>query len=245
MKHQTCKTEKKIFSDENNIDDFDNSETVEKKISHSPSSLVDEKFEDADENEQISLELEARPEEESELVDEEPKQTPESNPSEEKSTNLSEVSKKSVPQNPYVKLKPNNQQIPPNQNYRPRFQQRWPNHPNHPRWNNASMQNPNMIPRGGPMGPGPMVNPNFNMRPMRPNQFFNSFPNPMQQRTMQPQRFPFKPNEIRPQPMHFPPVQPPIPQANSNVPGMPRKVLINPNFKGGVEAAKSNYKTYF
>lgn len=206
-------------------------------MSHSPRSLVDEKCEEVDENEQISLELEARPEEVN-LVEEENNKQPEINSTEEKSTN-SEVSKKSVPQNPYVKLKPNNQQqIPPNQNYRPRFQ-RWPNHPNHPRWNSAPMQNPNMIPRGGPPM-GPMVNPNFSMRPMRPNQFFNSFPNPMQQRPMQPQRFPFKPNEIRPQAMRFPPVPPQIPQANSNnVPGMPRKVLINPNFKGGVEAAKS------
>lgn len=133
-----------------------------------------------------------------------------------------------VPQTPYVKLKQNESNIPiqPNQNFRPRFQ-RWPNHPG-PRWN----QNPNIIPRGGPMGP------NFNMRPMRPNQFFNNFPNPLQ-RPMQPQRFPYKPNEIRPQVMRFPPMQQVPPAISSNVPGMPRKVLINPNFKGGVEAAKS------
>lgn len=142
----------------------------------------------------------------------------------------------------------------PRQPFRQKFQ-RWPNQP--PRWNHPSQQHqqqmpfsrgPNQIlrPPGGHMrqgGSGPQRHPG----PFPPNhpQFFNNN-NFMQGRPpMRPplarQRF-FYPNQqpIGDPAMQGSPAYVPSPIMGNSAPVMPRKVLINPNFKGGVEAAKSN-----
>jgi hypothetical protein len=144
----------------------------------------------------------------------------------------------------------------PRQPYRQKFQPRWPN-AGPPRWNHIPpgaqpqqmpfQRGPNMAPRPpmmGPGGPGPQ-------RPMRPfgpqlrqpfnfnNNFMQSRP-PLRPPPMSRPRF-FYPNHGPP--MGDPSMQgfPPSNQMGGGPPppGLPRKVLINPNFKGGVEAAKS------
>lgn len=210
------------FSDDNKFDDDDNSEQIDKENPCSPSSLVEERSEEVLEEKEIS----------SSVVDHEAEQDEPSKHSEHPVV----ASNGDAPQTSFVKLKPKESAIPiqPNQNYRPRFQ-RWPHqHGGGPRWNNNGPPMQNQMINRGPMG-HPM-GPNF-MRPMRPNQFYNSFPlqRPMQQQ----QRFLYKPNDIRPPGM---PRFPPAPSNNNtNIPAIPRKVLINPNFKGGVEAAKSEF----
>lgn len=109
------------------------------------------------------------------------------------------------------------------------------------RQNNFRM-NMNSIPPRFPMlnfsGDPRSSNPSF--LGFRPNRFPSSFP----QGPRPPPRF-FKPNEIRnprlmnPMP-HFLPRSPLI-SSNTNfqATNIPQKVLINPNFKGGVEAVKS------
>lgn len=83
---------------------------------------------------------------------------------------------------------------------------------------------------------------------------------PLNTHQMMPQRPPFIPFS---QPNHPPnmrlPMNPPMPPINSQpintaipsqsslplpIVGAPRKVLINPNFKGGVQAATSEYKKH-
>lgn len=110
------------------------------------------------------------------------------------------------------------------------------------RQNNYRM-NINSIPSRFPMSNFPLdprsTNPSF--FGFRPNRFPNNFP----QGPRPPLRF-FKPNEIRGGPRlmnpmpHFLPRSPLI-SSNTNfqASNMPQKVLINPNFKGGVEAVKS------
>lgn len=139
----------------------------------------------------------------------------------------------------------------PRQPFRQKFQ-RWPNQ--QPRWNQMPQNPPQQMPfqRGPPGnmmqgGPGPQRQ----MRPggfppqSRPSFFNNNF---MQSRG------PLRPPMVRQrffyqnsgphgdQSMQGPPGYP-QPQgmqpAVNNVPSIPRKVHINPNFKGGVEAAKS------
>ncbi|CRL07967.1 CLUMA_CG020832, isoform A [Clunio marinus] len=134
------------------------------------------------------------------------------------------------------------------QPFRHKFQ-RWPNHPQ--RWNSIAPQQQQQQmpfqPQSGPhfrpppnhvmqAGSGPIrqMRPNF---PPRPPFFNNNF---MQSRQ------PLRPPQIRPRyfypnpaPMNDPQMPRPPSYVPSPVQAMPRKVLINPNFKGGVEAAKS------
>lgn len=137
----------------------------------------------------------------------------------------------------------------PRPSFRPKFQ-RWPNQQQPPRWNNVPPQQqmpfhrgPLLRPPGHNMqGPQRQMRPGFHPRPP----FFNN--NFMQSRgpirpPMVRQRF-FYQNQ---QPIGDPSMQGPgyVPApimggSNSAAPAMPRRVLINPNFKGGVEAAKSN-----
>lgn len=144
--------------------------------------------------------------------------------------------------------------MPPRQPFRQKFQ-RWPNQGG-PRWNNHSMgpqqqQMPPFQRQSGPVmrmpGPGHMQGgpPQRQMRPgfqsqQRPPFFNNNF---MHGRPPMPRQRFFYPNSgpmggdstMQGSPGYVPS---PIMAGNSG-PGMPRKVLINPNFKGGVEAAKS------
>lgn len=139
------------------------------------------------------------------------------------------------------------------QPFRQKFQ-RWPNQP--PRWNHPSQQHQQQMPFSrGPnqilRPPGGHLRQNGPQRhngPFPPNhpQFFNNNNNFMQGRPpmRQPmirQRF-FYPNQhpIGDPSMQGSPAYVPSPIMGSQAPPvMPRKVLINPNFKGGVEAAKS------
>lgn len=145
----------------------------------------------------------------------------------------------------------------PRQPFRQKFQ-RWPNQP--PRWNQmgSSQQQQQQMPfQRGPLlrppghnnmmqgGPGPQRQMRPGGFPPRPPFFNNNF---MQSRgpirpPMVRQRF-FYPNH----PQHDPSMSGPTGYAptlmggGNPAPPMPRKVLINPNFKGGVEAAKSIIK---
>ncbi|KAG5666380.1 hypothetical protein PVAND_014409 [Polypedilum vanderplanki] len=139
----------------------------------------------------------------------------------------------------------------PQQQFRPqRFQPR-----GLPRWMGPG-QNPPFSgapPLTGRMGIGPQQRMPPNMRPgpfplQRGNFFMQQRPGPIGQPNIRPQRF-FYPNPNN----NAPPVPQPVPAPTSYVPtpivhpaaasasasAMPRKVLINPNFKGGVEAVKS------
>lgn len=142
-------------------------------------------------------------------------------------------------------------QMGPRQPFRQKFGQRWPNQP--PRWNLMPQNHQQQMPfqRGpNPMRPMMQPGPQRNMRPGFPPQsrppFFNN--NFMQSRPLRPppmghQRF-FYPNQplgdpsMGPRPPAYLPGPGLVGGANSGS-HMPRKVLINPNFKGGVEAAKS------
>lgn len=130
------------------------------------------------------------------------------------------------------------QQFPMNHRppFRPqKFQSRGWNNGMQPRWQFPGQRPPPMMHSGPPgrqpapqMRPFPPQRPFFNMPPgngpprglIRPQRFFYRNPPP-------PQQQPYAPTPI---------------QAGSSAPGMPRKVLINPNFKGGVEAVKSESK---
>lgn len=147
---------------------------------------------------------------------------------------------------------PQSQAIAPRQPFRQKFQ-RWPNQP--PRWNPMAPQHQQQMPfqrQSGPVmrqpshmmqgGPGPQQRP---MRPgfppqNRPNFFNNNFMHsrPPIRPPMVRQRF-FYQNAVPggDPSMQGGPGYAPTPV----VPALPRKVLINPNFKGGVEAAKSEF----
>ncbi len=136
----------------------------------------------------------------------------------------------------------------------------------HPMGPRMPMQGPPMMGMGpnfppGPRGPGPFFN-NFMGRPNGPRQRFfypgpNPNHNPNQMRPQNPNPMPLAPqnpaskspvvspikqNPGEPGPEYIPsPIgQPQGPPFMDSGPGpVGRKVLINPNFKGGVEAAKS------
>lgn len=149
---------------------------------------------------------------------------------------------------------PTSQSIPSRQPFRQKFQ-RWPNQGG-PRWNNHPMGPQQMPPyqrQSGPVMrmPGHMMQggpPQRQMRPgFQPQQRPPFFNNNFMQRgrpPMQRQRF-FYPNSgpMGGDPsMQGSPAYVPTPIMGGNPgPAMPRKVLINPNFKGGVEAAKSEF----
>lgn len=136
--------------------------------------------------------------------------------------------------------------------FRQNFGPRWPNQP--PRWNQIppNQQMPfqrgpmrPMMQGGIPPGPPRQMRPGFSPHGRPP--FFNNNNNFMQSRPlirppqMVRQRF-FYPNQQHCDPNHGPPAYVPSPAlvgGMNPVPALPRKVHINPNFKGGVEAAKS------
>lgn len=147
------------------------------------------------------------------------------------------------------------QQQPQFMNMRPQFNPRQKFQPRGMRWMNPGpvpfnqQQQPrNHRPMSGP-GPQPQ-RMGFPPNPMRPNGpqflpqrasfFMPSRPGAPNMSARPPQRFFF---QNPPQPVPAPSnayVPTPIGQPPSVAQaGMPRKVLINPNFKGGVEAAKS------
>lgn len=158
------------------------------------------------------------------------------------------------------KPQPNQNHQPPHHSMGPRppfrqnFGPRWPNQP--PRWNhNPPNQQQMPFQRGGPMrpmmqgippGPPRQMRPGFSQHGRPP--FFNNNNNFMQSRPlirppqqMVRQRF-FYPNQPHSDPNHGLPAYVPSPAlvgGLNSVPVLPRKVHINPNFKGGVEAAKS------
>jgi hypothetical protein len=141
------------------------------------------------------------------------------------------------------------------QPFRQKFQ-RWPNQP--PRWNPMApqqqqipfqrssgpvMRQPAHMMQGGP-GPQRQMRPGFppQSRPYFNNNFMQSRP-PIRQ-PMARQRFFYQ----NPPHMGDPSMQGSAPFIPTSIMGsgnpssmgsLPRKVLINPNFKGGVEAAKS------
>lgn len=146
--------------------------------------------------------------------------------------------------------------MPARQPFRQKFQ-RWPNQP--PRWNPALQQHQQQNPYQRSQGPV--------MRP--PAHMMQSGPNGGPPRQMRPGFLPqnrpaFCNNNFMQQ--SRPPIRPPMPRQRFFYPGpgqgipmiqgnpsyvaspiagqgpaLPRKVLINPNFKGGVEAAKSKF----
>lgn len=151
--------------------------------------------------------------------------------------------------------------MPARQPFRQKFQ-RWPNQP--PRWNPMAPQHQQQNPfqrTSGPvmrppahMMPGSIGGPQRQMRPgflaqSRPAFFNNNFMQQSRGPLRQPmtrQRFFYPaPGPIGDQPMQNNPPYVPSPiLAGGNVgqgSALPRKVLINPNFKGGVEAAKSKF----
>lgn len=158
------------------------------------------------------------------------------------------ASKDSPPKETAVPQPNKPQSIGPRQPFRQKFQ-RWPNlQP--PRWNHLNQQHqqqmpfsrgPNQIlrPPGGHMRPGPQRHP---FPPNHP-QFFNNNNfmqgRPPMRQPMVRQRF-FYPNQPHGDPsMQGSPAYVPSPIMSNPVPVIPRIVHINPNFKGGVEAAKS------
>lgn len=138
----------------------------------------------------------------------------------------------------------------PRQPFRQKFQ-RWPNQ--QPRWNQMSQNQPPQMPfpRGPPgnmMQGGPglqrQMRPGAFLSQSRPPFFNNNFMpsrgpirHPMRQRFFYPNSGPHIEQSMQGGPQGYAPPQG-MAQAN-NVPNIPRKVHINPNFKGGVEAAKS------
>lgn len=147
------------------------------------------------------------------------------------------------------------QSLAPRQPFRQKFQ-RWPNQQQPPRWNNVPLHQQQMPFQRGPVLRSPAHNmmqgnpgPQRQMRPggfpLRPPFFNNNF---MQSRApMRPpmvrQRFfyqnqpPIGDPSMQGHPAYIPA---PLMGSANPAPAMLRKVLINPNFKGGVEAAKSN-----
>lgn len=148
----------------------------------------------------------------------------------------------------------------PRQPFRQKFQ-RWPNQP--PRWNqmgpNQQQQQQQQMPfqrgpllrppghnmmQGGPQGGGPHRQMRPGGFPPRPPFFNNNFmPSDGHMRMpMVRQRF-FYPNSSQHGDQSMsggaPGYAPSMMSGGNPAPSMPRKVLINPNFKGGVEAAKS------
>ena len=129
----------------------------------------------------------------------------------------------------------NNQSMQPRQ-FRQKFQ-RWPNQGNQ-RWPNQFQRMPMM--QGGPSMRQMQMRPGFTPQQRSP---FNNFNNFMPGRPPIPRQRYFYPNSG---PMGGDPRVPGAPSyvpspimGGGSGPAMPRKVLINPNFKGGVEAAKS------
>lgn len=139
------------------------------------------------------------------------------------------------------------------QPFRQKFQ-RWPNQP--PRWNSMNPQH--QPPLQFQRGPGPVPRPPGHMmpnRPLRPGFIAQSRPNFFNNNFMQQSRAPHRlplprqrffypgPGPINEQPMPVNPSYVPSPIiAGGNIgqaSTLPMKVLINPNFKGGVEAVKS------
>lgn len=186
------------------------------------------------------------------MIIDEPSDTGQSETKEEEETS---ASKDFPPKETAVPALNKSQPMGPRQPFRQKFQ-RWPNQP--PRWNHPNQQHqqqmpfsrgPNQIlrPPGGHMrqgGPGPQRHPG-SFPPNHP-QFFNNNNNnfmqgrPPMRQPMVRQRF-FYPNQppIGDPSMQGSPAYVPSPIMGNQAPVMPRKVLINPNFKGGVEAAKS------
>lgn len=133
--------------------------------------------------------------------------------------------------------------------------QRWPNQP--PRWGTVSSnqhqvpfhRGPNMIQRQSvhnmlQSGPNTQrqMRPGFHAQP-RPLFFNNNFmqSRPPMRPPMVRQRFFYQPS-ISDSSIQGPPAYVPSPIIGPGpISAMPRKVLINPNFKGGVEAVKSKY----
>ena len=128
----------------------------------------------------------------------------------------------------------NNQSMPPRQ-FRQKFQ-RWPNQGN--RWPNQ-FQRMSMM-QGGPPIRQMQMRPGFSPQQRSPFNNFNSFmpgrPPIPRQRYFYPNSGPMGGGDPRVPGL---PSYVPSPIMGGSGPAMPRKVLINPNFKGGVEAAKS------
>lgn len=161
---------------------------------------------------------------------------------------------------PVTNIEPHLQQpqsLAPRQPFRQKFP-RWPNQHQPPRWNNGPPQQQMHFPRGPvlrPPGPNMMQGGPGPQRQLRPGgfppraPFFNNNFMPGRPPLRQPmvrQRFFFQNQGPMGDPtMQRPPAYIPAPimgsSINPSVPPIPRKVLINPNFKGGVEAAKSNF----
>lgn len=159
----------------------------------------------------------------------------------------------SVTATPLVEDSSQSHSIAPRHPFRQKFQ-RWPNQP--PRWipmgpQQQQMpfqrsQGPVMRPPGHVMmGPGPQrqMRPGFPPQGGRPPFFSNNFiqSRPPIRTPMTRQRFFYQNPPHMGGQMQGSPTYVPSPVIGSNSVPLPRKVLINPNFKGGVEAAKSKF----